>query len=160
MTDSIGVGSCGKAHGIRGEVAVFTSSPELFVPGATVQSARGELTVANARPHKGHLIVAFEELDDRTAAEALRNLELRMSAATVPALEANEYWVADLVGLPAQHLDGSPLGIVAAVVTSDAQDRLVIDTGTEQVEVPFVSELVPEVTKTHVVVNPPPGLLD
>lgn len=140
---------------------MFTGLPEVFEPGAEVLTgAGGALTVSAVRPHKDHLLVAFEEVPDRTTAEAMRNLELLVEGDRRPALGSDEFWVSDLVGLQVQDRQGSQLGIVASVVTSEAQDRLVIDTGRNRVEVPFVPELVPEVLETHVVVDPPPGLFD
>lgn len=131
------------------------------MPGASVLTAAGgALTVAAVRPHKEHLLVAFEEVPDRTTAESMRNLELLIEADRRPALASDEFWVSDLVGLQAQDLLGAQLGIVAAVITADAQDRLVIDTGHDRVEVPFVPEIVPEVLATHVVVDPPEGLFE
>jgi 16S rRNA processing protein RimM len=159
LTKPVVIGSCGRAHGIRGEITVFSDVPDVFVPGAEILTgAGGALTVSAARPHKDHLLVAFEEVSDRTTAEAMRNLELLVEADRRPALESDEFWVSELVGLQAQDPSGAQLGIVAAVVTTDAQDRLVIDTGHDRVEVPFVPEIVPEVLETHVVVDPPEGL--
>ncbi len=155
------VGSCGKAHGIRGEVAVFTQLPEVFRPGAEVQiDGGGVLTVLSARPHKDHLIVAFDQILDRTAAEALRNMKLSAVTSALPELDSDEFWVSDLVGLQVQDRDGSQLGIVAEVITDAPQDRIVVDTGHGRIEVPFVPELVPEVWDTHIVVDPPDGLFE
>ncbi len=154
------VGSCGKAHGIRGEIAVYTDVPDVFQPGAEVQTGGGVLTISSVRSHKGHLIVAFQEVADRNGAEALRNVELSIDSHALPDLNENEFWVSHLAGMPVQGSDGSQLGIVADVVTTDFQDRLVVDTGHSQVEVPFVPELVPEVLETHIVVDPPEGLFD
>ena len=113
-----------------------------------------------ARPHKDHILVAFEEVLDRTTAEAMRNLQLLVEADRRPALESDEFWVSDLVGVQAQDPNGAQLGIIAAVITTDAQDRLVIDTGHDRIEVPFVPEIVPEVLETHVIVDPPEGLFE
>jgi 16S rRNA processing protein RimM len=155
------VGSCGKAHGIRGEVALYTDVPDVFVPDARLTTPDGGgLTVSAVRPHKGHLIVAFAEIGDRNGAEGLRNTELSIDAELRPDLDEHEFWVSDLVGLQVQDRSGAQLGIIANVVTAEAQDRLVVDTGHSQVEVPFVPELVPEVLETHVVVDPPDGLFD
>ncbi|MBT8164249.1 MAG: 16S rRNA processing protein RimM [Acidimicrobiia bacterium] len=155
------VGSCGRAHGIRGEVAVFTELPDVFTPGtAVLTAAGGALTVSAVRPHKDHLLVGFEEVADRTSAEAMRNLELLIEADRRPLLSSDEFWISDLVGLQAQTTGGAQLGIVSSVITSETQDRLVIDTGHDRVEVPFVPELVPEVLETHIVVDPPEGLFD
>ena len=75
------VGRIGRPHGIRGEVliGVRTDEPDLrFVVGAILEAAEraedpgGEqLTVASARWHSGHLLVAFAGVTDRTAAAEL-----------------------------------------------------------------------------------------
>ena len=139
---------------------MYTSSPELFEPGIEFQSDRGPLTVVGARPHKNHLIVVFEEVPDRNTAETFRNVELQLSAADRPDLGADEFWVSDLVGLEVRTREDEQLGIVSGVVTAGIQDRLVVDTGHSEVEVPFVPELVPEVLATHIVVDPPAGLFE
>ena len=74
MTETIEVmvGVIGRAHGIRGEVAVEprTDEPERrFAPGQRLR-AEGSgrvFTVGAARDHSGRLLVHFEELTDRTA---------------------------------------------------------------------------------------------
>ena len=155
------VGSCGKAHGLRGEVAVYSEVPDVVVVGTELTTERGgTLTVSTVRPHKGHLVVGFAQVVDRTTAEAMRNLQLTLDDTRAPELGDDEFWTSSLVGLQVQHSDGSQLGIIARVVTTAAQDRLVVDTGHSQVEVPFVPELVPEVHETHIVVDPPDGLFD
>lgn len=155
------VGSCGKAHGLRGEVAVYSEVPDVLVVGTELTTDRGgTLTVSTVRPHKGHLVVGFAEVVDRTTAEAMRNLQLTLDDTLAPELGEDEFWANSLVGLPVQDTDGSQLGIVAGVVTTTAQDRLIVDTGHNRVEVPFVPELVPEVLETHIVVDPPEGLFE
>ena len=140
---------------------MFTDVPEVFLAGTELLTgAGGALTVSAARPHKDHLLVAFEEVGDRPTAEAMRNLQLLVEADRRPTLDSDEFWVSDLIGLQAQDPQGSQRGIVAAVIPTDAQDRLVIDTGHDRVEVPFVPEIVPEVFDTHVVLDPPEGLFE
>ena len=88
----------------------------------------------------------------------MRNLELSIQGEARPPLDTDEFWVSDLVGLQVQDREGSQLGIVSSVVTTDAQDRLVVDTGHDQIEIPFVPEIVPEVLEAHIIVDPPEGL--
>lgn len=154
------VGRILRAHGIRGEVVVVSESdnPDRFARGAVLLAPDGSrLVVRNVRPHKGSLIVAFEGVGDRTAAETLRNTEL--SVVDRRELEADEFWPEDLVGLVARDPDGRRLGEIVDVVLG-AQDRLVIRSEGETVEVPFVKELVPEVDPDggFVTVQPIPGL--
>ncbi len=168
------VGRIGKPHGIRGEVTVDvrTDEPERrFAPGARLRaepprhsdSALREVTVARSRWHQSVLLVTFEELADRSAAEAARGLVLH---ATVDAEESpedpDEYYDHQLVGLAAYDVSGALLGEVSGVVHGGAQDLLAVRTpeGHEGL-VPFVKALVPEVDLAgrRVVVADRPGLV-
>lgn len=153
------IGSCGKAHGLRGEVAVYTEVPEVFVAGTSLELSGGAVvTVVATRPHQNHLLVAFQQISDRSAAESLRNLELSIDARDLPPLEKDEFWASDLVGREVRDQHGNRLGHVSDVVGSVAQDRLIVTTPGETVAVPFVPEIVTEVASDHVVVDPPDGL--
>ena len=74
MTVRLLVARVGRAHGIRGEVTiqVHTDAPDArFVPGTVLHTATGELTVRSVRDHNGTLLIGFEQILDRNAAEAL-----------------------------------------------------------------------------------------
>jgi len=161
------VGVVGGAHGIRGDVAigVRTDEPERrFVPGARlrVEGSPRVLTVATARDHSGRLLVRFEEMDDRNAAEAARGLVLvtDVPASELPSDEG-EYYDRQLVGLEAVTGDGTSIGRVLAVLHPAGQDLLEISTANGPRLVPFVEALVPEVDLPggRLVVADVPGLL-
>jgi 16S rRNA processing protein RimM len=173
-TVEVVVGRIGKPHGLRGEVTVDvrTDEPERrFARGSTLRaepppgsvSSLRTLTVAGSRRHQAVLLVTFEELADRTAAEGARGIVLH---ATIAAGESpddpDEYYVHQLVGLTAYDVDGTALGTVAGLVHGGAQDLLRVDTpdGREAL-VPFVKALVPEVDVTggRVVIADRPGLV-
>ena len=65
------VGRVGRAHGLRGELAVRFSSnrPERSAVGAVLYAGERELVVAASRPHQGRMLVQFTGVDDRSAAE-------------------------------------------------------------------------------------------
>ena len=168
------VGRIGKPHGLHGEVTVDvrTDEPERrFAPGSTLRaepppgsaSSLRTLTVTGARRHQAILLVAFEELTDRTTAEAARGIVLH---ATIPAdaspEDPDEFYDHQLVGLAAYDEGGTPLGTVAGLVHGGAQDLLRITTpdGREAL-VPFVKALVPEVDVAggRLVVADRPGLV-
>ncbi|MBD3946880.1 ribosome maturation factor RimM [Nocardioides ganghwensis] len=168
------VGRIGKPHGIRGEVTldVRTDEPDRrFAPGTTLRAAApagadrrpSALTVARARWHQSTLLVTFEELADRNAAEAARGTVLY---ATIGHDESpddpDEYYDHQLVGLDVVDLDGTALGTVKALVHGSAQDLLTVRTpdGRDAL-VPFVTALVPEVDLVagRVVVADRPGLV-
>lgn len=168
------VGRIGKPHGLRGDVTVDvrTDEPERrFAPGSVlrVEAPRGShtplrtLTVASTKWHQSVLLVRFEEIPDRSAAEAARGILLR---ADIPADaspdDPDEYYDHQLVGLAAYDVDGTALGEVSALVHGGAQDLLTIRTpGGREALVPFVRALVPEVDVAggRVVIADRPGLV-
>jgi len=164
------VGRVGRPHGVRGEVTVElrTDDPDArFAPGSSLRTdpaSRGPLTVVEARPRSGGLVVAFDGVHDRAGAEAIRGTALVVDSAELPDLDVPDEWYDhQLVGLAAVDPAGTPLGTVTDVVHSPASDLLVLRAGDGREHlVPFVRELVPsvDVPGGRVVVDPPDGLLD
>lgn len=168
------IGRIGKPHGIRGEVTldVRTDEPDRrFAPGTTIRAEApagadrrpSTLTVTRARWHQGTLLVTFEELADRNAAETVRGTVLYATLGQDEKPEdPDEYYDHQLIGLAVVDVDGVHLGEVEAVVHGSAQDLLTVRTpdGRDTL-VPFVSALVPEVDLEagRVVVADRPGLV-
>jgi 16S rRNA processing protein RimM len=163
------VGRIGRPHGVRGEVTIElrTDDPELrFTPGAvllTDPAARGPLTVAGRRWHREVLLLAFEGVESREAAEELRDTLLLVDVAVLPELEdPDDFYDHQLVGLTALLTDGSTLGEVSAVRHEGTELLVVRRSEGGDVLVPFVSAIVPAVDLAagHLVVDPPEGLLE
>ncbi|MBW8766947.1 MAG: ribosome maturation factor RimM [Geodermatophilales bacterium] len=167
--DTVVVGRIGRPHGVRGEVTVEvrTDDPDLrFVPGAvlaTEPASRGPLTIAGRRWHRDVLLLTLEGVDSREAAEELRNTELLVDVAELPALEdPDSFYDHQLVGLGARLTDGSELGEVVAVRHEGADLLVVRRVEGGELLVPFVSVIVPTVDLAgcFVVWDPPEGLLE
>jgi len=161
------VARIGKSHGLRGEVTVQvrTDAPgERFVPGApfeTDPAAAGPLHLRSARDHNGILLLGFEGVADRTAAEGLRNVLLLADAGEDE--DEDAWYEKDLVGLRVLTVDGEQVGEVSGLENRPAQDLLVLRLSDgREARVPFVAALVPEVDVAggRVVIDPPAGLLD
>lgn len=163
------VGRIGRPHGVRGEVAVEvrTDDPdERFAPGAVLQTdpaERGPLTVARARQHADRLLITFDGIKDRDAADDLRGTYLVIDSAELPELaDPDEFHDHELLGLAVLTTDGARVGVVDDI-THLGQDILVVrrDDGVEAL-VPFVRDIVPEVDVAAgwLVIDPPPGLVD
>lgn len=167
----IAVGQIVRAHGVRGEVtvAVRTDEPDArFALGmalVTEPPERGPLTVAATRWHSGRLLITFEGVRDRNAAEDLRGTLLVLDSAQIPApAEPDEFYDHQLIGLGVVTAAGLPVGEVTDVL-HHGQDLLVVrrDPGPAgEVLVPFVSAIVTDVDVPagRLVIDPPPGLLD
>jgi 16S rRNA processing protein RimM len=160
------IGQVKRAHGIHGELSVDvrTDEPERrFAAGSSVTCGDRVLTVASSRPHGGRLLVAFDEVTDRTAAEQLhgRLLEVDVDPAERPD-DPDELYDHQLIGLHVRDADDAVVGMVTAVMHGSAQDTLVVDAGAHEVLVPFVAALVPtiDVSEGYLRLNDVPGLLD
>jgi 16S rRNA processing protein RimM len=163
------VGRIGRPHGVRGEVTVEvrTDDPELrFAPGAvliTDPADRGPLTLAGRRWHREVLLLAIEGVDSREQAEELRDTQLLVPVADLPALEDPDvFYDHQLVGLAARLTDGARLGEVAAVRHEGTELLVVRRPDGDEVLVPFVAAIVPTVDLAggFLVVDPPEGLLE
>lgn len=163
------VGRIGRAHGVRGAVVVGvrTDEPDLrFARGArldTDPSGVGPLVVTATRWHSGELLVRFEGIADRDAAERLRGTWLLVDSATIaPPDDPDEFHDTDLVGMSVRTVDGAVVGTVDDVL-HPAQDVLVVKAADgREVMIPFVKAIVPEVDVKagYLVIDPPEGLLD
>ncbi|GAB3527156.1 ribosome maturation factor RimM [Arthrobacter monumenti] len=164
----------GKPHGIRGEVTVqvMTDDPQnRFVTGAAfdVEPPKlGPLTVASSRWNKDILLLGFEGVPDRNAAELLRGAKLFIETEEVDDDEDDAWYEHELVGLKVRVVSGADepydeVGTVSGLNTMPAQDLLVVETTAgDEVLVPFVAEIVPEVNVEggYILLDPPAGLFE
>ncbi|WP_150459955.1 ribosome maturation factor RimM [Nesterenkonia ebinurensis] len=167
------VARIGKPHGIRGEVTVqlYTDEPaERLAPGETLIRQPGRdtedqtttpLTVVSQRWNKSICLLGFEQIRDRNAAEALRGSMLYVDVPAEPE-DADEGWYShELEGFTCLGADGRDYGVVIELRTGDAQDLLMVKTlSGDEVMVPFVAELVPEIDAEarRITLTPPEGL--
>ncbi|MFJ4857644.1 MULTISPECIES: ribosome maturation factor RimM [unclassified Streptomyces] len=164
------VARIGRAHGIKGEVTVEvrTDEPELRLgPGAvlaTEPASTGPLTIETGRVHSGRLLLRFEGVRDRTAAEALRNTLLisEVDPDELPE-DPEEFYDHQLMDLDVVLADGTEIGRITEITHLPSQDLFIVERpdGTE-VMIPFVEEIVSEIDleEQRAVITPPPGLID
>ena len=164
------VGQIVRPHGVRGEVVVDvrTDDPqERYAVGSVLQadpSAAGPLTVVESRPHQTRLLVTFDGIADRDAADGLRGVLLCVDSSDVPPPDdPDEFSDHELVGLRARTPAGEDLGEVVRIEHAPANDLLVLrrpDGGSALV--PFVKAFVPDVDVAggRIVLTPPDGLFD
>lgn len=162
------VARIGKPHGIRGEVTVqvLTDAPgDRFVPGTQFvvePASAGPLTVESARWNKDILLLAFEEVETRNDAEALRGAKLFIETEELDEDDDEGWYEHELVGLDVR-VGGEVVGTVSALHTMPVQDLLVVkDRAGKEILIPFVEQIVPEVNvaEKYVLVTPPAGLFE
>lgn len=155
----------GKPFGVRGQVTiqVFTDEPdERFAVGQVLsfeESGHRPIEIVGSARHGARWVLTLAGTTDRNGAEELRGEELY--AAASPAEADDEWFDWQLVGLSCRTPDGVELGTVRSVDHSPAHDLLVVVTADgRRVQVPFVSELVPQIDADGIVLTPPGGLFD
>lgn len=156
------MGRVGRAHGVRGEVAVrpLSEVESRFAPGSVLLLGPGgerRLTVRGSRPHRTRLLVSFEEVAGRTEAESLRGRVLLVPAGSAPPPPEGAFWVHEVVGLEVVTEDGRSLGRVREVLANPANDVWVTDGGAL---IPAVHDVVlrVELAAGRVTVRDLPGL--
>ena len=163
------VGRIGKPHGVRGVVTVEprTDEPDRrFTPGAefVIDGSARLLKVEQIHWHSGRLLLTFEGVQDREAAEALRGvlLEIDRPLDEVPE-DPEEYYDDSLEGCNVELSSGEIVGIVREVVHLPSQDLLAV-TRPERSEVlvPFIHQFVStvDIAARRIVIDPPLGLLE
>lgn len=165
------VGRISRPHGVRGEltVEVRTDDPEMRLAAgavlATEPAAAGPLTVSRARWHSGRLLLSFDGVADRDAADQLRGTLLVVDSDELEDIaDPDEFRDHQLIGLAVFGPGGERIGEVSDVLHY-GQDLLVVrragHPGGEYL-VPFVRPIVPEVDVRGgvVIIDPPRGLLD
>jgi len=139
------IGRVLKAHGVKGAVRVelLTDFPDRFAPGREMQLNGRRLTVARSDGQDGSLLVSFEGIDDRTAAEQLTGAYCTVPLADARALPAGRYYHFQLVGLTVVEAGGAhELGQVAEVLSYLANDVLRVTAGDREILIPMIRSVV------------------
>lgn len=164
MANRICVARIGAAHGVRGEVKLwsFTEDPAAVAHYGPLETQDGTrcFEIEALRAAKDHFVARIAGVNDRDAAEKLRNIELYIPRARLPKIEeADTFYHADLVGLDAITPDGARVGTVHALHNFGAGDIIEIAPagGGDPLMLPFNETTVPkiDVAARQIVVVPP-----
>lgn len=156
------MGVVGRPHGVRGLVHVqsYTANPADLAGYGPLLDDSGRAWTLDWRG-QGVAALADAEghaLADRDAAERLTNTRLYVERDRLPPPDADEFYLADLVGMAALDPSGRPVGRVALVHDYGAGTSLEIEReGMAPLLLPFTEACVPDVNAaagTLVVVLP------
>ncbi len=162
------IGKIVGVHGVRGEVKIVPSveEPDFWRRLKTMVlqgRIQRELKVESVRMHQGNALVKFEGFPDRTAAESLRGRDVAVPFAWLPALEEDEYYVQQLVGMTVVTTEGETLGRLAEVLFTGANEVYIVRGDLYgEVLIPAIAQVVETVdleSKT-ITVNLPEGLIE
>jgi len=157
------IGVIAGPHGVKGQVRLksFTADPgdvAAYGPVTDAAGARRFGGIEITGTARNVLIARIAGVKDRTAAEALRGVELYVDRDRLPEAEEDEFYHADLIGLPVRKTGGEAFGTVVALHNYGAGDVIEIRGADGGIEfLPFNKEVVPEIDIENgfLVVEPP-----
>ncbi len=132
----LSVGFLRRPHGVKGEIVMdlHTDFPERMKKGREllVGEDRKPMTITNVRPHQSGLLVKFKDVDTPEDAGTFRNQWVYVQTKDVP-LPEGQHYKHELVGLKVVDEDGNPLGELAEILETGANDVYVVrdDSGKE-----------------------------
>lgn len=145
------IGYVAGTHGIKGEIKVKLYTDfvdERFAIGNTVylehNGKMNPYTVAQARMHKGFLLVKFAEIGNLNEVVEWRSLRLCVSSEQLGELDKDEIYLHDLMNMEVETLNHEPLGRVVELLDSGAHYILRVQ-GEREILIPYVKAFIKEV---------------
>ena len=151
MEDLLKVGVITTTHGIRGEVKVYpTTDADRFLDLEYVLLDTGrekrKLEIENVKYFKNLVILKFRGIDNINDIERYKRCPLLVERKDAVELEADEYFIADMIGIEVVTEDDKPFGTLKDVMETGANDVYVIDTDEHgEVLVPAIRECILDV---------------
>lgn len=148
--DLICVGHILGAQGIKGWVRVYSNtSPRENIlnygPWLLERGERLEPVRVQGRLQGKNVLARLDGVDDRTRAESLVGCKLYIERQQLPRPESGDYYWSEIIGLKVETLTAEPLGLVAEMLETGADDVMVV-TGERERLIPFaVDSIVREV---------------
>ena len=168
LKTEVNAGRVAGVFGLRGELKLAATriGADALAAGMTVTAvltggATRTLRVRSIRLHQGRPLVAFDGVDDATAAETLAGAQLTIARDDAQ-LARDEYFDDDLIGCTLIDPAGRELATVTGVEHYPAQDILRVDTGDQENMVPMVRSFIRSIdlSARRITVELPPGLLE
>jgi len=135
-----------KPWGVRGQVKleVLTSFPDQLdrLKRVYLGSQAEPHDVAHFHWHSGELLLQLAEVRDRNAAELLRGQLVQIELRDAAPLEPGQFYEHQIIGLNVVTTEGEPLGQVAEVLTTGANDVYVVQGPRGEVLLPARVEVI------------------
>ena len=161
-----------RARGIRGELfAESMGSPlERFTPGLSVSlfdpagGRQCHAEIEHGWAHNGRLVLKLRDVNTRSAAEAFKNWEVRISLEERPPAPAGQHYLSDLIGFEVFSRDERRVGTVTGWLDSGGPALLEVKEGDKQGDTEILVPLVPAIcvdvdqSRRRITVELPEGL--
>ncbi|MDO9111252.1 MAG: ribosome maturation factor RimM [Desulfatirhabdiaceae bacterium] len=164
----VAIGKIVGVHGIKGYVKIHcqAESFSVFASGCSVivRDTKGRSRVAeilDAKPQGRMLLLLLKGVLDRNAAEMLPGSDLLVEKSSLPELEPDTYYWADIVGMSVVSVDGHPVGTVASIIETGSNDVYAVQTpDAGEILIPAIASVVLEIDLNRKImrVNLPEGL--
>jgi 16S rRNA processing protein RimM len=160
-----------RPHGIRGElrVRILTDYPErinnleqVYVGKSPNTTTATAYFVQHMRMHQDYGLLKLKSIDDRDAADKLRQLFVMIDLDNAIPLDEGEHYLFELVGLKIQTEDGEYFGELTEVLETGANDVYIIASPKYgEVLLPVIEDVVlnTDVDAGVITVKIPDGLL-
>ena len=159
------IGKITGVHGLDGNLKVwsFAHSIETFSPGCSVflirsgKESKKKFTILKALPHKKGILLLLKGIENRNLAENLIGYEICIERDQLPALDEDNWYWQDLVGLDVFDHTRGFIGKVKELFATGAHDILVVVRNQNETLVPMHKHFVKSIdaNKKIITVNLP-----
>lgn len=131
-SDILIIGSIGAPYGVKGWVKInsFTQNKDSVFDYAPWNISLGQgnnqvIKVEQWRYHSKSLVAKLDGVDDRNAAELIKNAQISIQSSQLPELDNDFYWK-DLIGMQVVTNKGYDMGIVKDMFETGANDVMLV----------------------------------
>lgn len=163
------IGVITSTHGLKGEVKVFPTTDDVNrfkkLKKCILRTPKGDLEVekASCKFFKNMVILSFKEFKDINEVEKYKKCELYVTRENAVALEEDEYYISDVLGMKVVDDEKGALGDLKDVLQTGANDVFVVELEDErELLIPVIKECVLDINyETRVIsVKLMKGMLD
>lgn len=149
--------------GTRGDLKVESLAEERYLsPGRSVLVAGRTIAIERSSRHRGHLFhVKLSGVDDRTAADQLRQRYLQIPEEELEPLGEGRFYRFQLIGLDVRSVSGEPLGSIVNVEATPGNDLYIVQGPRGEILIPAIDDIVKEIDlqSSAMTVEVVPGLI-
>jgi 16S rRNA processing protein RimM len=151
-----------KSHGLNGEmwIEVLTDHPEFLIQGFPVFIGKNydKHTISAFRMAGKLGLIQFDGFNNPESLRIFANAYLYFETKDLPALEDEEYYHHDLIGLEVKNEDGELLGTLTEIIVTGANDVYVISPiyGSKDLLIPAIKSVIKkiDIESKQIIISP------
>lgn len=169
MEELFRIGAIASTHGVHGEVKIYPTTDEVErfkdLKECLLDTGNGmmNLTIESVKYFKQFVILKFKEMSSINDIEKYRGKDLLVTRSNAIALDEDEYYFSDLIGLKVLTDEDRTFGTVKDIFHTGANDVYVIeDENGKECLFPAIHECILEICpeEGHILVHIMDGLLE